>query len=193
LLLVGLIVVGAIIYGGLSGSNKDLSALAPPGSEQPKIEYLPAGSAAPEFSHPATDGNTYSLSQFKGKVVVLQFMAPWCPHCQADAPMFNALHEKYKGKDVQFLDLSATDQNKDRNGPITMEDLTWFRDTYKVPFPMLLDKELKTANAYIIEYFPTVYIVDKNGNIIKGMNNDPNDPNGLENNIIAEVDKQLNQ
>ncbi len=193
LLLIGLVVVGAIVYGGLSGANKDVSALAPPSSSQPQIEYLPVGSQAPDFSHPATDGQTYSLSQFKNKVVVLQFMAPWCPHCQNDAPMFNKLYEQYKGKEVQFLDLSATDLNKDRSGPIAMEDLIWFRDTFKVPFPMLLDKELKTADAYKIDYFPTVYVVDKKGNIAVGLNNDPDNPNGLEQRLTAEVDKQLQQ
>src|SRR5215210_7672249 len=166
LLLVGLVVVGAIVYGGLSGANKDLSALAPPStSGQPEIEYLPVGSQAPDFTHPATDGQTYSLSQFKNKVVVLQFMAPWCPHCQDDAPLFNRLSEQYKGKEVQFLDVSATPLGKDHESPIAMEDLTWFRDTYNVPFPMLFDKEVKTADLYKIQYYPTVYVVDKKGNI----------------------------
>ncbi len=66
------------------------------------------GETAPDFTLPSADGKAYSLSQFKGKVVLLELFAPWCPHCQGDAPLFNEVYEKYKDKGVQVLAVSAS-------------------------------------------------------------------------------------
>jgi peroxiredoxin len=127
------------------------------------------GQSAPDFSLPAADGKTYSLSQFRGQVVVLEFFAPWCPHCQADAPMFNELYDAYKDRGVQFLAVSATPYGRNysqtNRDPITMDDVKWFQDTYGVKFPMLFDKDVRAADQYGIAFYPTVYIVDRNGNV----------------------------
>jgi peroxiredoxin len=121
------------------------------------------GTTAPDFALPDTEGNTHTLSSYRGKPVVLEFMAPWCPHCQEDAPMFNALAGQYQN--VQFLAVSATDKNKDRSGPITMDDMKWFKEQFKVAFPMLFDQQLKAANDYGVLFYPTVYILDENGTV----------------------------
>lgn len=141
--------------------------------EPPK---LAEGTVAPDFSLPGVDGNTYKLSDYRGKVVLLEFMAPWCPHCQADAPMFNNVAQAFQGQDVQVFAISATPDNKDRNGPISMADMTWFRDTYNVNYPMLFDQPLAAAKAYQIYYYPTVYIVDKEGKIAKFIISETNNP-----------------
>ncbi|HEX8221043.1 MAG TPA: TlpA disulfide reductase family protein [Chloroflexia bacterium] len=145
--------------------------------EPPK---LAEGTAAPDFTLPGVDGNTYKLSDYRGKVVVLEFMAPWCPHCQADAPIFNNAAQTFQGQDVQFLAISATPDNKDRNGPISMADMTWFRDTFGVSYPMLFDQPLAAAKAYQIYYYPTVYIVDKEGKIAKFVISETDNPISVE-------------
>ena len=127
------------------------------------------GQAAPDFSVDSTDGTNYTLSKLKGQVVMLEFMAPWCPHCQADAPMFAQLYTSYKDKGVQILGINATPYGKNYeqgdNSLITVDDMKWFATTYNVPFPLLFNKSLSVANDYAVQAFPTVYIVDKTSKI----------------------------
>lgn len=130
----------------------------------PIVESQPA----PNFSLPATDGTTYSLSQFKGKTVVLEFFATWCPHCQNDAPMMNQLAAAYKDKNVQVIGVNASPfgrkyEDEHDTSPVTTDDVVWFRDTFTVTFPLLLDPSVGTAITYGVNGYPTVYIVDKDG------------------------------
>jgi cytochrome c-type biogenesis protein len=128
------------------------------------------GQVAPDFTLPGTDGQTYSLSQFKGKVVLLEFMAPWCPHCQADAPIFNQIHEAYKDKNLQMLAVNATGfgrnyENGDQS-PITLDDQVWFHDNFQVAYPLLFDKDVKLAQQYGISHYPTVFILDTTNTVV---------------------------
>src|SRR5688572_26125611 len=147
-----LLVIGAIIWSGLNPNT----ALTPQNEagvpQEPAGAPVGTGSPAPDFTLPATDNTQHTLSAQKGKVVLIEFMAPWCPHCQNDAPEFNKLHEAYKDKGVQIYGVSATPWGKDYQPPdvkppISMQDMIWFRDTFNVQFPMLFDPELKAANA----------------------------------------------
>jgi peroxiredoxin len=169
LLVAGVALVGAIIWGALGANNNNLPAASVPtdGSTpvQPAANTVPIGQAVPAFTLPDTDNKNVSLSDYKGKVVVLEFMAPWCPHCQADAPMLNEVAAKYAGKDVQFLGVSATDKGRDRSKDITMEDMVWFKNEFKVSFPMLFDKDVKAASEYGVMFYPTIYVLDKAGNV----------------------------
>lgn len=207
LVAVGLVLVGALIWGGLNGAASKPVAVpaatvaanttavgAGSSTEQPQQRVpVEAGKPAPDFSLPATDGKTYTLSEFKGKkAVLLEFMAPWCPHCQADAPEFANVYNTFKDKDVQMFAVSATPRGKDNTSPITMEDLTWFRDKFSVPYPMLFDPALKSADNYGIEYYPTAYVIDKNGlvsgaHLISDGGDNPLDAKRM----IAEVNKVL--
>jgi thiol-disulfide isomerase/thioredoxin len=175
-----MVVVGVIIWFGLGGAGTGTPTNSAAGaandaqsaasSNSPPPLAVNIGQAAPDFTLPATDGQTYSLSQFKGKVVLLEFMAPWCPHCQEDAPIFNQVHEAYKDKNVQLLAVNATGFGRNyENGdetPITMDDQIWFRDTFQVSYPMLFDKDVAVGQQYVVSHFPTVLILDTNGVVV---------------------------
>lgn len=185
LLVLGVAVVVGVMFWVLSGTNQGTTltngTAAQPQQSSGQVDpndppKLAEGTDAPDFSLPATDGNTYKLSDYRGKVVLLEFMAPWCPHCRADAPIFNQVAETFKGQDVQLFAVSATPDNKDRNGPISMADLTWFRDEYKVTYPMLFDQPLAAATAYKVYYYPTVYVVNKEGKIAKFILSEQDNP-----------------
>ena len=176
LLVLGVAVVVGVMFAVLSGQNQSPPLASGTAAQQPtsagQIDpndppKLAEGTVAPDFNLPGVDGKNYKLSDYKGKVVLLEFMAPWCPLCQADAPIFNQAAQVFQGQDVQFLAVSATGDNKDRNGPISMADMTWFRDQFKVTYPMLFDQPLAAAKAYQVYYYPTVYIVDKEGKIAR--------------------------
>ena len=166
MIVLGLAVVGGIVWSGLNAPAPAATTGALPGADARPVAI---GSTAPDFTLPDTEGNMHTLSSYRGKPVVLEFMAPWCPHCREDAPMFNTLAGQFK--DVQFLAVSATPWNKDyvpgrgAGTPITMDDMKWFKEEFDVIFPMLFDPELKAANAYGVLFYPTVYIVDENGTV----------------------------
>ena len=141
----------------------------PPTAQLTNTIAPPNGATAPDFSATAADDKSYSLAQFRGSPVLVEFMAPWCSHCQAEAPMFNQIHDTYTAKGVQMLGVSASPYghtyDQTNSPPIAMDDLKWFSTTYSVTYPLLFDPELKAANAYAIQAYPTVYIVDKAGTI----------------------------
>ena len=204
LITVGILVVGVLIWVGLGGlgspsaNNNSSNALGGTDTGNPtgdvgamlpvtatleaiyatyNVTPVPVGQAAPGFTLPAPDGKSYSLSDYKGKVLVLEFFAPWCPHCQNDAPIFNEVDQKYQGQDVQLLAISASpfgrNYSETNSDLITMDDIAWFRDSFQVTFPMLFDPYVKTGSAYAVTRFPTVFVVDKNGNIVVQVENPP--------------------
>jgi len=155
----------------------DVIQIDPGASVHAGTQPVPEGQAAPDFSLPGIDGKTHTLSEMKGKVVLLEFIATWCPHCQDEAPAMNDLYNAYNGKGVEFMDINATPRGhefmgindttrgQDAQAPVTTNDLIWFRNQFKVPFPMLFDKTLKSTADYGILGYPSIYIIDKAGKV----------------------------
>src|SRR5436190_7451903 len=154
-----------------SGDDTPLGGKGSPNYGKSPADFTPIaeGETAPDFTLPDPNGTNYSLSQFKGKTVLLEFFATWCPHCQNDAPMMNQLDAAYKDKNVQVLGVNASPyghnyENKDPSA-VTKDDIVWFRDTFTVTFPLLMDPNVGTAVWYGVSGYPTVYIVDKDGKV----------------------------
>jgi peroxiredoxin len=161
LIIGGIIVVGIIVMSALSAPAQTID----PNATITNTNKVPVGQPAPDFTLTDSEGASYTLSAQKGKVVMLEFMATWCPHCQNEAPMYDRLLEAYKDKGVEIWGINATPRNHTQTGPVSVDDLKWFRETYQTNVPLLFDKTLASANAYGITGYPQVYIVDKQGNI----------------------------
>ncbi len=150
---------------GKSSANTDQAQ--PAGS-------LAVGAIAPGFSLQDTDGNTVSLESLAGKPVLIAFMAPWCPHCQDEAPRLVQIHAQY-GERVHVISVSATPYGKDYRGPdyeegkkpITVDDLTWFQEEFGVTYPLLFDPDVQVGPAYDIQSFPTTYFLDADLRIVE--------------------------
>lgn len=162
LVLAGVLVVGFIIFSAVQVRPVGLNAGVVGGSSG---THVPVGQPAPDFTVQDVAGKDYTLSAYKGSPVVLEFMATWCPHCQDDAPVFTKLHDTYAGKGVQVWGVNSTPVGRDHTSPVTTDDLKWFQDTYKTTYPLLFDKALKSTSDYGVNTYPSVYIVDKTGNI----------------------------
>jgi peroxiredoxin len=136
---------------GLSGKsgNKPISPL--------NTDKL-VNSSAPEFILSDPYGKSFSLSAYRGKVVLLNFWATWCPPCRAEMPALNRLYRERKDRGLEILAVS-TDKS--------VSDIHKFLGKNKVDFPILVDSDLSTAKLYKVFSMPTTFLIDRNGIIVE--------------------------
>ncbi|HEY7123500.1 MAG TPA: TlpA disulfide reductase family protein [Ktedonobacterales bacterium] len=161
-LVTGVLLVGIIVFAVISTRS---SGTTPSGSSQ---ALLTSGTTAPAInSLKAADGNTYSLSQYQGKVVVLELFAPWCPHCQDETATLKQIQQNDASQGVQVLSVSASPYGRNYESgdqtPISMSDIQWFSTTYGLNYPALFDPSLNAANDYHVQAFPTIYVINAQG------------------------------
>ncbi len=118
-------------------------------------KIIAAGDRAPEFKLPAPNGKSVSLSDFRGKVVMVHFWATWCPPCVEELPTLAKLYQDLAGKDFEMLAVSV-----DEGGA---EAVTAFMHQNKLNVPVLLDSDHATASRYGTFKFPETYILDREG------------------------------
>jgi cytochrome c biogenesis protein CcmG/thiol:disulfide interchange protein DsbE len=117
-----------------------------------------AASPAPDFELTASDGKVVRLKDLRGKVVLLNFWATWCPPCKAEMPDLNALHQKY-GTEHDFVVLGVNDEEG-------AADVVAFAEREGIAFPLLLDPDGRVIEKlFNIRYLPTSMIIDREGNI----------------------------
>jgi thiol-disulfide isomerase/thioredoxin len=117
-------------------------------------------SGVPEFSASRLDGSTYSLSEAKGKIVILNFWASWCNPCVQEFPSLIKLIDKFEGK-VVLVALSADEDKK---------DVEAFLKAFGLPKPnieILWDKDRTIANRFGVGKIPESFLVGKDGKLLR--------------------------
>jgi len=109
------------------------------------------------FTLPLLSGGNTSLSEYKGKIVLLNFWATWCPPCRAEMPSMETLYRRFNNQGLEIL---AVDIGENANTVRT------FIQNNKYTFPVLLDRNSRVSGAYGIAAIPTSYILDREGKII---------------------------
>lgn len=118
-----------------------------------------SGIVAPEFTLPDVDGRERALSDYKGKLVLLNFWATWCEPCRDEMPAMERLWKEYKAKGLVVVAVAGDKGNIHKVGE--------FCKMREVSFPVLLDPSGDVKSAYGATMFPTSFLIGKDG-AIKG-------------------------
>lgn len=120
---------------------------------------LDVGYAAPDFTLPDLDGKMVSLSDHRGKVVLVNIWATWCRPCVDEMPSMEKLYQEFKGDDFEILAISID--------TLGIKAVTPFMKKYKLTFPALIDTEGEIKTLYKATGIPESFIIDKEGILIK--------------------------
>ena len=153
LVLIILVSISLNVFGTDYNTDRSLS-----GTTTNNYNIKVAGDKAPDFALKSVDGKTIKLSDYKGKVVIIDFWATWCPPCRKGIPDLISLQKDFKN-DVVVIGISL-DAEK------TIKDVPGFVKNYGINYPIVYGDE-KVVTAYGgIEGIPTAFVIDKKGNIV---------------------------
>lgn len=120
---------------------------------------LTTGQPAANFTLPdLRDTNTQQqLSQYRGKVVLVDFWAAWCGPCRKSMPMLEELYQKHKDSGFTILAISLDD---------SIQTATRFASQFQTTYPLLIDSQADIADLYQVIGMPTSYLIDRDGKVI---------------------------
>ncbi|GAC1416553.1 MAG: hypothetical protein NVSMB5_06760 [Candidatus Velthaea sp.] len=157
----GVLAIALIAFVALA-NNGAVPGVPKAATEVRQQAKLKVGQQAPPFSVSTTAG-PFDLATAHTPVL-LEVFATWCPHCQREVPVLDALAKKY-GKRMTFVAVSGSGFGMDGTSVESQADVVAFSQKYGVAYPVAFDPDLKVANAYLQTGFPTIVIIKKDKTI----------------------------
>jgi len=116
----------------------------------------PASGPAPDFSLTTFSGEEFHLSQYRGRVVVVNFWASWCIPCRDEAPILQGLWDRYREQDVVLVGVAYLD---------TEQGSRDFIEEFGITYPNGHDAGTRISDAYHITGVPETFVIDQNGEV----------------------------
>lgn len=159
LALVALLAVS--LLSGCSGTGEEeMSEETASATEQPAGDGMETGVSVgdipPSFTLPDLDGNEVSLSDFEGKVIVLDLWATWCPPCREEIPFLIELHNEFEDEGLAIVGIGL-----DQGGAA---DLAPFVESNGIEYTIVVG-DRSTGEAYRVSGIPTTFIIGRDGRI----------------------------
>ena len=136
--------------------NRIVALIAAAGLALPALAADPTGSPAPPFTLGSKAGQSVSLAQYKGQVVMLNFWASWCGPCRQEMPLLESIYRKYNRLGFTLIGVNVEPDSNAAN--------EWLKQT-PVSFPILYDKESKVSKMYDVAGMPSTVIIDRSGKV----------------------------
>lgn len=121
------------------------------------VEGIEVGNRAPDFALRTLDGKEGRLSDFRGKKVIVNIWATWCPPCRAEMPDMQTFYEEYKNQGVEIVAVNLTKSEKN------LEQVARFIEAYGITFTVVLDEQGEVSQRYQAQAIPTSYVIDSAG------------------------------
>ncbi len=115
------------------------------------------GDQAPDFTFVSEDGKEFSLRDFHGHPVVINFWATWCPPCRMEMPALDQAYHAHKDNGLVMLAVEEMDKRA---------DVLAFRQQMNVSLPMLLDTQGLVGRTYMVRGLPTTFFIDGEGRVV---------------------------
>lgn len=112
---------------------------------------------APDFTLKDLDGRNVRLSDYKGKTIVLYFMATWCPECRSTIPQLKEIYSSYNEKGLVLLSIDVMESK---------EKVAAFSRNHNIPYSTLLDEDGTVYRSYGVGGVPLKALIDRSGRII---------------------------
>lgn len=148
--------ISVLLIAGCSGeSESDISGLSRiTGYSVNPAQSPQLGEPAPDFQFQDSEGQTTSLSDFRGEVVLVNFWATWCGPCVYEMPFIQQVYDEWRGKGLVVLTINIGE---------SANKATSFMEEYSLSFPVLLDTSSEVAQRYNVQYIPTTFFIDEDG------------------------------
>lgn len=156
LFVVILIVAGMLLAGHFISQRR---SAAPVGAALSAAD--PAGRPAPDFELKSLDGKSYKLADLRGKAVLLNFWATWCPPCKIEIPWFIELQKQYANQGLVVVGVAMDD---DTNKQKVVGD---FVSQMKIDYPILLGTDQVADQYGGVDALPTTFFIGRDGKIVR--------------------------
>jgi peroxiredoxin len=150
------VVIAAMLFLGSHLAHKRQAEAARTGS---LVAGQIVGKAAHDFTLKTLDGNTLKLSDLRGKAVVLNFWATWCPPCKVELPWFVDLQKQYGPQGLQIVGISEDEGGKEKVAAFVKE--------MGVNYTVAVDDDTVSRKYGDVEDLPTTFYIDRSGKIVQ--------------------------